>query len=31
MLSTAVDLFGDVVGLILMIGNQLNHALSSQV
>lgn len=31
MLSTAVDLFGDILGLIVMIGNQINHALSSQL
>lgn len=29
MLSTAVDLLGDIIGLIVMIGNQLGHALSS--
>jgi ABC-type polysaccharide transport system permease subunit len=30
MLSTAVDLFGDIIGLIIMISNQLTHSLSSQ-
>lgn len=29
MLSTAVDLVGDIISLIIMIGNQLSHTLSS--
>jgi|LSQX01.2.fsa_nt_gb hypothetical protein len=29
MLSTAVDLFGDLVNLVIMITNQLTHMLSS--
>lgn len=29
MLSTIVDFAGDIIGLIVMIGNQLTHALSS--
>ena len=29
MLSTAVDLFGDIINLAIMIANQLTHTLSS--